>query len=532
MSLPEEPRQKMVNIMYLVLTALLALNVSAEVLNAFRTLNKSLENSNALIDVSNKNIMDVFNKKLNDNKSKAKALEWYPYAKKIADNSDSAYNYIERLKLQLKVEAGGTKVNPIGNKEPYANYRGDDLDAATRMFVSFGENSNSKPGGDILLKHLTDYVNSVKAIETQQPSLKGEIESKIRVNLEVPVSEEGKESTPSWATSYFRLTPAIAALAILTKFQNDIRNTEGDLLGYFLKKVGEVDFIIDQYAGIAYLNSEVLLPGSPLVVKAGLGAFSKSAKPSIYVNGNLVSGEQDGIPTYSTVAESTPGNYTKNITIKYFDQLTGQQQTINKVLRYTVEQPTSVFVSADKVKVLYVGLDNPVSISAGAETNGDKISATISQGSLEKVAGGQYIARVNYTGIAKITVNVDGHTYTFAFKVKPVPPPTAQIGSLASGKVSANVFKSQAGVRADLQDFLFEGIKFDVVSYALVFSGKGFEQTGPAFATVSGAYFDSDAKDYMERCRAGSSVILTDVVVKGPGGTKKLEGAVAYYLIP
>ncbi|MFN5361987.1 MAG: gliding motility protein GldM, partial [Bacteroidota bacterium] len=94
MSLPKEPRQKMINIMYLVLTALLALNVSAEILNAFKTVDHSLESATGIIDTKNADLFKSFKRKLDDPVSREKASFWYPRAEIAKQTADSMYNYI------------------------------------------------------------------------------------------------------------------------------------------------------------------------------------------------------------------------------------------------------------------------------------------------------------------------------------------------------------------------------------------------------------------------------------------------------
>src|SRR6266481_6738208 len=98
MALPREPRQKMINMMYLVLTALLALNVSAEILNAFKTVNKSLENTNTTVNKSTETIMKSLEDKMSDPTTAEKARYWYPKAQNVQKLAGSVYNYIQTIK--------------------------------------------------------------------------------------------------------------------------------------------------------------------------------------------------------------------------------------------------------------------------------------------------------------------------------------------------------------------------------------------------------------------------------------------------
>jgi gliding motility-associated protein GldM len=126
MALPKEPRQKMINVMYLVLTALLALNVSAEILNAFRTVNASLANANDIIELKNQSLFSSFDRKVADPKTEEKARIWQAKALKARGYADNLYNYIESLKGEVMQASGQTAT---------AKYKEDDLNAPTRVLV-------------------------------------------------------------------------------------------------------------------------------------------------------------------------------------------------------------------------------------------------------------------------------------------------------------------------------------------------------------------------------------------------------------
>ncbi|HUM65757.1 MAG TPA: gliding motility protein GldM, partial [Chitinophagaceae bacterium] len=127
MALPREPRQKMINMMYLVLTALLALNVSSEILNAFKTVNKSLENTNSTVDKSTTTIMASLQQKTTDPATATKAQIWYPKAQQIQNHSKTILSYIQSLKDQILREAGGDPNNAD------QKFKEDNLDIATRI---------------------------------------------------------------------------------------------------------------------------------------------------------------------------------------------------------------------------------------------------------------------------------------------------------------------------------------------------------------------------------------------------------------
>lgn len=266
MALPAEPRQKMINLMYLVLTALLALNVSAEILNAFKTVNNSLMNSNGIIEEKNQAIFSSFDQKLKDPKSAVLAAIWKPKADEAKKHADDMYAFIETVKTELMKEAGQTT--------PGGHYKEDDLDASTRLIV------DGKRGKELLAK-LTDYKEKLFAID---PAIRKEFEKTLPIDLSVPKSNN-QASNKDWAYAYFHMAPTVASITMLSKFENDVKNSESLVVDFCHRKVGEVVVVYDAFQAFAGTNSQYLMPGQELVITAGVGAFSKSAKPSVSVDG-------------------------------------------------------------------------------------------------------------------------------------------------------------------------------------------------------------------------------------------------------
>ena len=158
MSLPKEPRQKMINIMYLVLTALLALNVSAEILNAFKTVDRSLMTASGIVEKKNVDIFKSFQRKIEDPKTKEKAEIWMPRALKAKALADVMYNYIDALKLELKHES---ELKIVDGKE---EYKEDDLEASTRLMISLPPEGKNK--GKELFDKLTAVRKALLGIDS------------------------------------------------------------------------------------------------------------------------------------------------------------------------------------------------------------------------------------------------------------------------------------------------------------------------------------------------------------------------------
>src|SRR6187431_86900 len=225
MALPREPRQKMINIMYLVLTAILALNVSAEVINAFKVVDRSLMTSNTNITSANSGIYTALNEKLKTPENREKAQVWQPKAEQAKTYSQNLFNYIENLKWELKRGAGlRMKAPEEGRTDSVQDFKEDNLDASTRLFETNGEGKKLE---DMLNQYKTDLLGI-------DPKIKAKFENSLQFDTKPPVSQEGVQK--DFSTTYFHMTPTVAALTMLSKFQNNIKNAESQVINYCLSQ--------------------------------------------------------------------------------------------------------------------------------------------------------------------------------------------------------------------------------------------------------------------------------------------------------
>jgi gliding motility-associated protein GldM len=417
------------------------------------------------------------------------------------------FSYIENLKVELMKEAG--QLTPGGA------FKEDNLDAATRLIVD-------GPKGKELIQKLTEYRANLLGID---PSINSEFKNSLPIDLSTPATNN-QAGRKDWAYAYFHMTPTIAAITMLSKFENDVKNSESLVLDYCHRKIGEVQVVYDEFQAFAGTNSQYLMPGQELVITAGVGAFSKAAKPSITVDGSGVGLNAEGVAEYKTKVGG-PGTYSKTVNITYVKP-DGSTATIPKKVEYTVGSPTGASVSADKVKVLYIGLENPLTITGGSAGD-EKTSASMTSGSLSKVGAGKYIAKVTSPGTTTINVTVEGKSTPFEFRVKRVPDPIAMIGQSSGGRIPVNAFKAQQGVRADLKDFIFEGVKFDIISYVVYATGAGFAENA-GISQNGGAYFNGDSKRIIERCRPNSTVVIDEIKARGPDGGVRVLPTMAFNL--
>lgn len=499
MALPKEPRQKMINLMYLVLTALLALNVSAEILNAFKTVNNSLTAASSTLDKKNGSIFDAFKSALSDNSTKDRAAIWQPKAQKAQALADDMVAYINNLKERVKQSA---------DLDAEGKFKEDDLEAPTRVMTDPGK------AGDSLHNKLEEFKNELLNLD---PAVRKEFENSLPIDLTIPTTNN-RANQNNWSASYFYMTPAVAAITILSKFENDVKNSEAMVVDYCYQQVGAVKQVFNAYQPLVGQSSNYAMPGEQITITAGIGAYNKDAKPTVTIDGTPVALNANGVAEYKFNAGGT-GSLTKHVVVSYFNQSTGKQEQQTYDVPFTVGSPTGASVSADDVKVFYTGLENHISVSGGS-VGDEKVSVSMTNASYTKTGPGKYIVRPGKAGTpAVVTVSADGKPSSFSFKVKDVPDPVAKVGINKGGRMRVNDFKAQPGVRADLENFVFEGVKFGVTGYTIVLTGAGFPVL--QFRDVKGASFSS-VQDLIEKAKPGTTVTIDNIAAAGPGGTRYL----------
>ena len=507
MSLPKEPRQKMINIMYLVLTALLALNVSSEILNAFKTVNNSLEKTNITVKASTDQIYASLVEKKADPATQPKADIWEPKAKNVIDYSKSAFDYIKELKDRILKEAGGDAAHPD------QKFNEESLEIATRIMVKEGK-------GKELLKILEAYKKNVLGVDTVMGRAFADL---LQINTDKP--KTATNAKKSWEESYFGMVPTVAALTILSKFQNDIKTSENKLVTYCHEQVGKVELRFDAFEAIVGQNSTYLMPGQNIEITAGLGAFSKQKLPTVSIGGSSVTLNEKGQALYKAAAGGV-GSHTINVTVSFTDQ-DGKPQTRTIPVEYTVGS-ANASIALDKMNVLYIGVDNPVTIAASGGGD-DKVNATISSGSLTRVGPGKYIARVNQVNDNTIiNVSVDGKVAGASqFRVRTIPAPVATVGGVASNdNMTAGQFKAQTGVGAYIKDFPFE-LKYSVVSFTLVADNADGDIDE---APCTGNTWSPKAQGIIRGLSGGRTVSIDNIRAQGPDGRVQKIPGLTYYI--
>jgi gliding motility-associated protein GldM len=322
------------------------------------------------------------------------------------------------------------------------------------------------------------------------------------------------------------MVPTVAALTILSKFQNDVRTTENRIVQECHNKVGEVIVRYDAFVPIVGQSSNYLMPGQQFQIRAGIGAFSKAALPTIWIGGKQVPLNENGVA--ETTVESGPigNNKTIPVKIEYTDQ-DGLKKIKEEVVTYTVGQ-ANASIALDKMNVLYIGVDNPLSIAASGGGD-DKVNATINNGTMTRTGNGKWNARVTKVDDnTVITVTVDGKLAgSSQFRVRTIPDAQAYVGNQPSGsEISAGAFKAQPGVAAGIKNFPFQ-LDYSVVSYTFTCDTDDDIISIPA----TGALFQGSVKTALDRhVKAGRMVTIENIRVKGPDGRVTSVPSLFYYI--
>lgn len=497
----------MINLMYIVLLAMLALNVSPDVLNGFTIVENSIRRSTASTATDNASMYRNFDEQMKANPVKVR--EWFEKARTVRSMSDSLYNYAEQLKEAIVRHSDGKKgdVNNILNK--------DDLESSTYVML----NPTSGQG-----KRLYDAINDYRRRITAMISDKDEI-NVVSSNLATIVPRNENTQGKNWQQYMFENTPTAAAVALLSKLQNDVRYAEGVVLHNLVSNIDVKDIRVNELDAFVIPNSNTVVQGGKFSARIIMAAVDTTMRPSIYVGGRQVA--PNGLYEF-TCTKTGDFNFSG-----YIEMQNGQGNTVRREFsqKYTVVAPSAT-VSADLMNVLYAGYNNPMSVSVpGVPQN--KIGVSMSGGTLQPNGDGKYIARpaaVGKDAVITVTANMEGRTVEmgqFTFHVRKLPDPTAYIAynddkgqesQYKGGRPLSKTFlMSTQGIGAAIDDGLLN-IPFRVLGFETVF----FDNMGNAVPEVSNsASFTERQRNMFRMLSRGRRFYITRVKAIGPDGIER-----------
>ena len=503
------PRQKMINLMYIVLTAMLALNVSTDVLNGFRQVEDSLARSTENASEQNRTLYGELSEYNRTNPEKSG--EWYSKATDVRKRTEALVSYIDSLKLLIVQQADG-RDGDVNNIK-----RMDDLEAASHIMLS-----PAKGQGEKLRTSLTNYADFVT------PMVNDSIKRKIISDYLYPVAlnKDGIIKKKTWEEETFEGMPVAAAITVLTKLQSDIRYAESEILHILRNNIDEGDVRVNRMDAYVIPVSKTVMRGSSYSANIVLAAIDTTQAPTIYIGDKELPKEANGL--YEFVCNQTGVfDYTGYLEVAAGD---GSILRHDFTSSYTEIEPSAT-VSATMMNVLYAGIDNPISISVPGIPN-NAISATMSNGTLTR-SGNGWIARPKGVGsdvTISVTANMEGRIQTVSqnvFRVRQLPDPMpfiaykddkGNVQRYKGGKpFSKGLLLKAPGIEAAIDDGLLN-ISFKVLSFETVI----FDSMGNAIPEVSdGANFSERQKTAIKRLSRGKRFYISRVKAIGPDGIER-----------
>ncbi len=516
------PRQKMINMMYLVLTALLALNVTKEVINAFVTINESVELSKENLENKNKKTYEAYSQAMSIDA--AKYTEVNKRAQSIRVAADSIVAFIESTKKKLvrtaeKIDEGQAipTLSEMDNKEDY--------DTPTHLML--GDDNQGKGGVATTLK--TKLESYKKLIISSAPDAsRAEYDKRLNTLLNTSDPKKGEDGKRTWEMMSFYHNPVVATVALLSKFETDVRNAESQVNEELFNSIGKFDFRPDKLAPKVIANSTVVTNGSNYEADVFLAATSSTLAPDVFVGASYDEATKtckgcEGQPLpaeggYSKFTQASSGEGERKwggvIRVKKGD---GSMDYYPFNASYVAQKPSSV-VAAEKMNVLYIGVDNPMAISVPGVSS-DKVKVSPSGAGLalrpNPTAGqGHYMATVTTVGTATIGVSAEigGKVISmgsFPYRVKKVPDPVATIASLKGGPVNKNLIAAGTLIPT-LENFDFE-LFFKIIGFKMTIVGKGKDPL--EFETTSNQ-LSQQMRDQLARARPGDKIFFEYIKAK------------------
>ena len=505
------PRQKMINLMYVVLMAMLALNVSNEVLNGFTVVEESLGRTTSNSAKENAAIYDTFSQQMKQNPEKVR--QWFEKSQAVKLMSDSLYNFAQQLKEAIVREADGkdADLNNIKAK--------DDLEAASQIMLAPGTGKG---------KHLFEMINSYRGriLKMVGDPKQQEI---IASNLTTEVPKSQRALGKNWQEYMFEDMPVAAAVTLLSKLQSDVRYAEGEVLHTLVSNIDVKDIRVNKLDAFVIPEKTTLYPGEVFNADIVMAAVDTTMQPEIYVNGTKINPKGKYSFTAGAVGEHSFSGYlmTRNAA--------GETMRRDFLQKYTViPAPTGATVAADLMNVLYAGFQNPMSVSVpGVPANA--VSVSMSGGSLVAKGAGHYVATPSQVGkdvVFTVTANDKGKSRQMAqvtFKVRKLPDPTPYVvvGSdrFKGGNMPKASLVAMTQLHAAIDDGLLD-IPFKVLSFETVF----FDDMGNSIPIASeGASFSGRQKETFRRLSRNKRFYVRGVKAIGPDGIQRtLPGAMEF----
>ena len=566
----ETPRQKMIGMMYLVYTALLAMNVSKDILDAFDTVNSGVQTTNITLSNQISQKYAAFEEQYGLDEEKVGP--YWEQAQALRVEADSLINYIEALKWDLvkKIEIekadtdeeaikmaldrgllkssnttlNGRKIYDINTSKVKSR---DNYNRPTAYMMGDPEGPNSGGKAYELSEKIRRFRG--KVVEAMGPQHIHEIglitdslygtkpyleengysESQLKkLPLEGDVYGAKISYYPgvtdpvqdSWEYHNFHHTVLVADVTLLNKIISEAETAELNAVTQLMTNIHAQDFTFDEVGARVFAESGYLLSGQTYRAQAMVTAWKNSQLTArVKLDGGAekeyTSNAQGVIPLEWNVGV---GSHKYTGVIDMLDPTTNQMEEFPFEGAFTVAPP-AVSVSATKMNVVYRGIDNPIAVGGGV---GGEISASASSGSLTRTGNGTYNLRPGEASEVTINVTSGGSSLgSMKFRVKDLPKPVALIRNVVNGQVSKSALQAAGRVEAEMKDFDFDGVKYDVVGYTFRYKTKSGTTKE---AKASSGSFTDEIRNAISQANVGDMFVFTAIQVRGNDGkTKTIE---------
>ncbi|RLG28068.1 hypothetical protein DRO03_10690, partial [Methanosarcinales archaeon] len=537
----------MIGMMYLFYTALLALNISAEVLNAFVIVNEGMERTVENFGSKNALLYNDFRAQYEMNPTKVN--DYWNAAQNVQTETNKLIEQIEDIKNQV---VGWTEYSNRKARDVEYEYKDDhgDSHVGHKKFPKDvplewikNKGNNTSPMNVLLGTaedgtggEATKLKKSFKDYKATITKLLGKDTIGLKLGLHTPdnVYNHHAGIKQNWEMNTFDHTVLAADLVLLNKYITEVRNIEFEIIKRLYSQISAKDFKFDKINAKVIPHANIVLSGEEYQADIFVAAYSTSDTPTVILkpgldsvgNANLLAMEgttvlntaNQGVVQYTTKTGST-GDFTYAGVIKV-KQPDGTFKTYDFNSAYSVIKPSAT-VSADKMNVVYRGLDNPMSASAPGFTIDAVRLSSSGGGHLTSKGGGHYFFKPTKGGKnKKVTFSVsatkDGKTTSlgrFEYRIKNLPSPVIRIAGKSEGKIAKSKLLLSPRLLAQLDDFLFEGVRYRVVSYEIyvIHPTRGKLASG----NIKGPAFPGKIISKIRKAPKRTLIIVRNVWVEG-----------------
>ena len=523
----------MIGMMYLILTAMLALNVSKEAVEAFKKVDLSLTKTTANYIKKNDITYATFDAAAAENPEKAGP--WKTKAYDVKGRADELFDYIQDLKVEIITKAEGPEAEALlpDNRIDITKVKKiDENNIPSEVLV--GANQDGK--GNDLKALIEDYRQFL--VETLEGKDIGAEQSILDIlNTEDPVNLEGT-GTEDWVNAQFQTLPLVAVITILSKMQVDVRNAETDVLNFLYTQIDAGSFKFNYIIPTVTTNTSYVMQGNEYEAKVFVAATDTTQDLEIFVGPYTTNTNSDGSLSYEPSSQSTKlpiddsgrGIYrvrAGSVGEKSWGGVIKMRAPDGSIRSYKFDQKYSVgmpnvVVSPTAMNVLYQGIQNPLDISVPG-VGSDKLTVRMTNGDIKrgkyKNYRGEYVAQPRTVGQAAqiiVSANIDGKVQSFPpveFRVRRLPDPEARFANMKEGNVLRSVAAAQQVVTAVLENFEFD-LTYTVTGFTVSVNDKGFEIT----AESNSNRLTNKQKELIGNLRAGQKLIIEKIKAVGPDG--------------